>query len=121
MNPFVKYLLLSEGFAVTTYGTGWWSVAVVAALWGLFSTDPHRARNAAIAAAGGWGTLLLLDVARGPVSTMATQLGDLMGVPSVVLYLLTLLFPALIAWSAATLFRRPALPARDPAPTASSS
>ena len=121
MNPFVKYLLLAEGFAVTTYGAGWWSVPVVAALWGFFSADRHRARNAAVAAAGGWGTLLLLDVARGPVSTMGAQLGALMGVPSVVLYLLTLLFPALMAWAAATLVHRPASPAHDPAPTASSS
>jgi hypothetical protein len=121
MKPVVKYVLLAEAFAVTTYGVGWWSVPVVAALWGLFSDDAHRARNAAIAAAGGWGTLLLLDAVRGPVGTMARQLGEVMGVPSLVLYLLTLTFPALLAWSAATMFRRPVSTAREPAPTTSSS
>ena len=121
MKPAVKYVLLAEAFAVATYGVGWWSVPVVAALWGFFSGDAHRARNAALAAAGGWGTLLLLDAARGPVGTMARQLGEVMGVPSLVLYALTLLFPALLAWSAATMFRRPASTAPEPAPTTSSS
>lgn len=121
MKPVVKYVLLAEAFAVTTYGAGWWSVPIVAALWGFFSSDAHRARNAAIAAAGGWGTLLLLDVARGPVGTMAKQLGEVMGVPWLALFVLTLLFPALLAWSAATMFRRPASKAPEHAPTASSS
>ena len=103
MRNFVKYLLLAEAFAVTTFGIGWWSVPIVAALWGLASRDSHRARNAAIAAAAGWATLLLIDIARGQVGVMAEQLGSLMSVPAPLLYFLTLLFPALIAWSAAAI------------------
>ena len=120
MPPWVKYVLLAEAFAVTTFGIGWWSVPIVAALWGMFSTDEHRARNAALCAMGGWATLLVLDIVRGPVATMATQLGGVMGVPGFVLILLTLLFPALLAWSAATLvpvLRRSAT--ADPAPVRS--
>lgn len=110
MRNLVKYVLLAEGFAVTTFAFGWWSVPIVAALWGLLSTERDAARTAAVCAAAGWATLLLLDVARGPVGTMGAQLGEVMRVPSVVLYLLTLIFPAALAWSAATIvpaLRRP--------------
>lgn len=103
MRRFVKYLLLAEAFAVTTFGLGWWTVPIVAALWGLVSTGTHRARNAAFCAAAGWATLLVLDAARGPVSAMGAQLGRVMHVPAAVLYVLTLLFPAVLAWSAAAL------------------
>ena len=112
MNPrsVVKGVLLAEAFAVTTFGLGWWSVPLVAAIWALLSRSPNSAKVAALCAAGGWATLLLLDIAKGPVATMATQLGSVMSLPAAVLYLLTLTFPALLAWSAATLvpaIRRP--------------
>ncbi len=110
MSSFVKYLLLSEAFAVTTYGLGWWSVPIVAAVWSVFSTDAHRVRNAGLAAAAGWASLLLLDVWRGPVSTMADQLGALMGLPPFFLYAVTLAFPTILAWSAAIIARGPARP-----------
>ena len=103
MRGFVKYLLLAEAFAVATFAAGWWAVPIVAAIWGLVSTDARRARDAALCAAVGWAILLLLDAARGPVGVMAAQLGDIMGLPASVLYLLTLVFPALLAWSAAAL------------------
>ena len=99
----VKVVLLAEAFAVATFGLGWWSVPVVAAIWALLSSSPNRARVAAFCAAGGWATLLLLDIAKGPALTMGSQLGGVMNVPSAVLYLLTLVFPALLAWSAAAL------------------
>ncbi|MEO8576643.1 MAG: hypothetical protein ABI556_08090 [Gemmatimonadales bacterium] len=99
----VKVVFLAEAFAVTTYGLGWWSVPVVAAIWAIVSSSPVRARVAALCAAGGWATLLLLDMAKGPVLTMGTQLGAVMNLPSIVLYLLTLVFPALLAWTAATI------------------
>jgi hypothetical protein len=106
MGKLVRVLLLAEAFAVTSYGIGWWSVPIVAAAWALFSRDVNRARVAALCAAGGWATLLLLDVAKGPVAAMASRLGGVMGVPSVVLLLATLVFPALLAWSAAALMPR---------------
>ncbi len=121
MKPIIRYVLLAGAFAVATYGPGWWSVPLVAALWGFFSADVHRVRNAGLAAAAGWGSLLLLDVARGPVGAMAAQLGELMNVPVFTLYLLTLLFPALLAWSAAAVTRRPDPALRDSGLPASSS
>lgn len=103
VRTFVKYVLLAETFAVTTFGLGWWSVPLVAAAWGLTSRSPRKATFAALAALGGWASLLLLDVARGPVATMGTQLGGVMKLPAFALYALTLIFPTLLAWCVATL------------------
>jgi hypothetical protein len=111
----VKGVLLAEAFAVATFGLGWWTVPIIAAAYALASTNPNRARTAAVCALGGWATLLLLDTAKGPVGAMATRLGGVMGLPGFVLLLLTLIFPALLAWSAATLM--PSL--RGSAPKAS--
>ena len=107
----VKFVLLAEAFAVTTFGLGWWSVPLVAAAWGLASRDPRKAMFAGLAALGGWTSLLLLDFARGPVGTMGSQLGGVMKLPAFALYALTLIFPLLLAWCAATLMptlRKPA-------------
>jgi hypothetical protein len=106
----VKIVLLSELFAVGTYALGWWTVPVIALLWAFLTRDANRAMFAALCAALGWTTLLLLDLARGPVLTMASRLGGVMGIPSMALLAVTLVFPALLAWSAAALavnLRRP--------------
>ena len=103
MRKFVKFILLAEAFAVATYALGWWVVPLIAVIWALVSRDPAKARFAALAAAAGWATLLLLDVTRGQVGVMGSQLGGVMKLPAFALYLLTLIFPALLAWCAATL------------------
>lgn len=106
MKKLVLVVLLAEAFAVTTFGLGWWSVPIVAAVFALISASDKRALIAAACAAGGWLTLLLLDAAKGPVGMMGTRLGGAMGLRPIVLYAVTLVFPALMAWSAATLVPR---------------
>jgi hypothetical protein len=106
MKTVVKVVLLAEAFAVATFGLGWWSVPLVAALFALVSTSNRRALVAGACAAGGWATLLLLDIAKGPVASMGTRLGGVMGLPPVALYLVTLIFPALLAWAAAAIVPR---------------
>ena len=66
---------------------------------------PRRAaRVAAAAGAIAWGALLLIALLRGgAIGTLATKLGGAMGVPGVVLFLATLLYPAILAASAAWL------------------
>lgn len=103
MSSIVKAILLAEAFAVATFGLGWWSVPLVAAVFALVSASGNRAIIAALCAAGGWATLLLLDFAKGPVATMGSKLGGVMHLPAVALYTATLLFPALLAWSVAAL------------------
>jgi hypothetical protein len=112
MRNLVKVVLLAELFAVATYALGWWTVPVVAAVYAIMSRDSNRARVAALCAGAGWATLLLLDSLRGPVGNMAVRLGGIMGLPGYVLLILTLVFPALLAWCAAALvsqlMRKPA-------------
>jgi hypothetical protein len=100
----VRFLLLTEAFAVVTFAGGWSGVPVVAFVWGLAAESNARsARFSAICAAAGWGSLLLLDAARGPVGEVATRFGGVMGLPPVALIGITLLFPALLAWSASSI------------------
>ena len=47
--------------------------------------------------------LLLIDAARGPVGEVAARLGGVMGLPPAALVVCTLLFPALLAWSASSI------------------
>ena len=101
LNRVIGAVLLAEAFAVATFAFGWWTVPVLAALYAVASPNPRRARTAGLCALAGWGTLLALDFAKGPVAEMGHRLGGVMGLPSVVLYVLTLIFPALLAWSAA--------------------
>jgi len=66
---------------------------------------PRRAaRVAAAAGAIAWGALLVVALLRGgAIGTLASTLGGAMGVPGVVLFLATLLYPAILAASAAWL------------------
>ena len=120
MNAIVKYVLLAEGFAVATFALGWWTVPVVAALWTLFTKGREVPIYVAIAAAGGWASLLVLDAVRGPVGRMAEQLGAVMGLPAWLLYVVTMLFPALLAWSAAAIVRRSRVKTAEVVPSAAS-
>jgi hypothetical protein len=101
----IKAILLAEAFATATFGLGWWTVPLIAGLYSLVSKNPKRARTAALCALVGWATLLALDTIKGPVPAMASRLGGVMGTPPIVLLILTLLFPAALAWSAAALIR----------------
>jgi hypothetical protein len=132
LSKAVKFLLLTEAFAVATYALGWWGVPVLALICGLAIEPKARPlRFIGLCAAAGWASLLLLDAARGPLGELARRFGAVMSLPPVVLILITLLFPALLAWSAASIgvaVRRmipggdtqPAVPATEPIATAGS-
>ena len=62
------------------------------------------ARRAALAGVLGWGGLLLVAALRGDhVGALSTTLGGALGVPSLVVVLVTLLYPSILAASAAWL------------------
>ena len=104
LNKAVKFLLLTEAFAVATFAVGWWGVPALAFVWGLAVESSARSvRFSTICAAAGWGSLLLLDAGRGPVGEVATRFGGAMGLPPVALIGITLLFPVLLAWSASSI------------------
>lgn len=73
--------------------------AVVGLAW------PYRAaRHAALAGIAAWGGLLVLAILRGDdIGTLGMSLGSAMGLPGWALFVATLLYPALLASSAAWL------------------
>lgn len=97
-------LLLGAAFALGGWAAPWWGVAVIAAAaaLGRVATPGKIALGAGL----GWGALLALGAARAPVGKLAAMLGALLHTPAAVLVLLTVLFPALLAWSAAATVRR---------------
>jgi hypothetical protein len=72
-----------SGFVFRAEGGGGWRIAVAAAL--------------------AWAGLIAIDAVSGPVRVVGAKVAGVIGVPSAVLVLVTLVFPALLAWSAATL------------------
>ena len=103
LRAVVKFLLLSEAFAVATFAVGWWAIPLVAIICGLAMNPEGRPiYYATICAATGWLSLLLLDAARGPLGELASRFAGVMGFPPIALIVTTLLFPALLAWSASS-------------------
>lgn len=89
---------------MATYAVGWWAVPLVALVCGLaISLDGRPVLYATLCAAAGWLMLLLLDAARGPLGEVAARFAGVLGFPPVALVATTLLFPALLAWSASSI------------------
>jgi len=99
----VKFLLLTEAFAVTTYAFGWWAVPLLAFAWAAFVHTRRPVLFATICAASAWAAMLLNDAARGPVTTVGDRFGGILGIPSIALMAITILFAALLGWSASCL------------------
>jgi hypothetical protein len=97
-------LLVALATALATWTLGWWGVAVVAVAAGaLARAGGSRPWLVALGATEGWAILLLFDVASGPFARVASTVSGAMKIPSAGLLVATLLFPALIGWSGATL------------------
>lgn len=99
------FLLLVAAFALASW-IGWWAVPLVAALWGALRPGfPKPILAAALAALLGWALWLLVDYLDDPAALerLAARVAAIMQLPAPFLFLLTLLFPALLAWSAAAL------------------
>ena len=99
----IFHLVVALAMAGLTWTLGWWGVAVCAAILGwVYRAERGRAWRVAFAAAESWALLLVLDMFSGPLGTLATTLQGVMRIPAPALLLVTLLFPALLAWSAAS-------------------
>lgn len=100
----VRLVLLASAFGLATWLAGWLAVPVVSATWGVMGWRQRGATSAAaVAAALAWGGLLALIVTRGDLVTFASRLGGAVGLPGPGVILVTLLFAAALAWSAAVL------------------
>lgn len=98
--------MLVAAFVVGTVWLGWWSVPLIAAAWGWNASAARRpALTAALAAGSSWAAVLGWDwtTSRGGASALAGMLGGVMRVPAAALVVVTVLYPALLAASAAQL------------------
>jgi hypothetical protein len=86
--------------AVATWFAGWWTVPIVALVAGLVRCPPGIV---AAGCASGWLALLLIDFAAGSIGRVGGVLAGVMGLPAPALFVVTLAFPALLGWSAASL------------------
>ena len=98
----IVYLLLALIMSAATWILGWWGVVLVAGA-AAYALRAHRAIawKIALSAAIGWALLLIVDAAGGPLALTASTVGGVMKIPGSALMAVTLLFPALLAWSAA--------------------
>ena len=96
-------LVVTVAMAALTWLLGWWGVLVAALVVGfVFHREGGGGWRIALAAGLAWGALLGVNAASGSLGAVITTLGGVIGVPGVILVLLTLVFAALLAWSAAT-------------------
>jgi hypothetical protein len=96
-------LFVAGATAALTWLLGWWGVVLGAAIVGfVFYEVGGGGWRTACAAALAWGLLLLIDTVVGPIGVVSRTLGGVMRMPGFALVLLTLAFPAALAWSVAT-------------------
>jgi hypothetical protein len=103
MRPAIAMATLILAFVLGTL-VGWWMVPVIALFWSLLPPARSAVRPA-LAAAAGWALWLGYDLLAGGggLGRLAGRLSGLMQLPSPVLILLTLVFPALLAACAASI------------------
>ena len=88
--------------AILTWLIAWWVMPIVAAVWaGTERDDPWIPSKSAFAGALAWALLLWAFGGDGSIRRIADAVGGVMGVGPRALLGLTLVFPALLAASAA--------------------
>jgi hypothetical protein len=99
----IPLLVVVLAMTVVTWLAGWWGVVLVALVAGYAYRDERgSAWRIALAALVAWALLLALDALMGPFGRMSTVLASAVSIPVAAIALATLLLPALLAWSAAT-------------------
>jgi hypothetical protein len=101
----IRLLAIVAGIvAALTWIAGWWGVPLVAAVTGaLFWTRRGITGLVAFAAVIAWSALILVDGLGQRFGALAGVVGATLRVPAGALLAVTLLFAALLAWSAATI------------------
>ncbi len=106
MRTATLVVLIALVVAVGTWLIGWPAVPAIALIAGIRA---RRYRTAplliGLGAMLGSTALLVLAAARGPVLDLAQRLGGVLQLPWLVVVGFTLLFPALLGWSAARVAR----------------
>ena len=87
-----------------TWVVGWWGVPLVAAIVGaVLCTRRGIAGITALAAVIAWSVLILVDGVSGRFGALARAVAGTLTLPAAALLTVTLLFAALLAWSAAAI------------------
>jgi hypothetical protein len=108
MRALLRLVLLAAAFALSTW-LAWWTVPIVALIWtlvsGSASGSPRSVRVPVLAAVLAWAFWLGYDgmAAGSGLGRLGERLGAVFQLPFPILVLLTLLFPALLAGSAAVI------------------
>jgi hypothetical protein len=98
------FLLATFIIGALTWSLGWWGVVLGALAIGAVAWKERGvAWITALAAVAGWSVLLLVDAARGRFGALATTVSGVIRIPAAALLCVTLLFAALLAWSAAVI------------------
>ena len=96
-----RIVLLALSFAIGTWILGWWAVPLFAAIAGVLARDVRQQGvTAALAAALAWAALLAWSSIEGSVWSFSRIAGGAMGMSGVALLVVTLVFPAVLAWLA---------------------
>ena len=98
----IDIILLGVAFAAGTLFVGWWSVPIIAVVWGWLVGPARRpAARAAIGVVLAWVGFLVFDAVRGPLGQLVRTLGETLHLPGIALIVITLLFAVILAWGAA--------------------
>ena len=100
----IGLLATTSATAALTWLVGWWGVVIAALIAGAALCDRRGvAWLVALAAIMAWCALILANAVGGRFATLAASIAGVMRVPPALLIVVTLLFGALLAWSAAVL------------------
>jgi hypothetical protein len=103
MKNAISWLSLIGLLALGTALLGWWAVPAIAAVYGFISPERRHGLSTALAGALAWGLLLAVTASQGPVLELAARVAAVLTLPTAALFVVTLVFPALLAGSAAEL------------------
>ena len=94
----VELVMLTIGMLAATAVCGWWGVGIAAFAWGAWV---GRVRLVAVAAMCAWSGVLVWTAGSGAFGTLITELGQIARAPGWVLVAMTVVYPGVLAWSAA--------------------
>jgi hypothetical protein len=105
-QSYLRFLLAIVLTMAATWFVDWWTVPLVAAVYALIErADPWLPLRAALVGTIAWALLLLFQAPGGGVARIASAVGGVIGIGGFGVTLLTILFPALLAASAAGVVR----------------
>lgn len=103
MRDELAFFILTLAFTAGTVALGWWMVPVVAGVWGVLKVVDGPVVPAAGCAAVSWTLLLLWTRMQGPVGALTRQVAGAFGLPGFALFVLAVVFAAVLAAAAAGL------------------